>query len=137
MKNSELNRRQWRLYKYLKQRGNEWTHLKDIAADVYGHSATKFIGTGIQRTITNDIAVINDSGVIQKVIMSDKTKGVKLAGKDEFLTYIKKQYRDLWNRKKRIDNIAKKGLNDKQMRLVFGKERDTIQAFIDGNYAPN
>ena len=139
---SELNSRQWALYNYLKERGDEWTYQREIALALYDYyddgesdAIAKFHDSPVRHLMTNDIRAINKSNVIQKVIITG-AKGIKLASKDDFIAYLKRQYAALWRRKERIDKIARKGLNDQQMRIVFGHERDTIEAFIDGKNAP-
>ena len=135
---SELNSRQWALYNYLKERGDEWTYQEKAAADIpeYPYSMYAiFHDSRARHMMTSDIRAINKSNVIQKVIITG-AKGIKLASKDDFIAYLKRQYAALWRRKERIDKIARKGLNDQQMRIVFGHERDTIEAFIDGKNAP-
>lgn len=137
----ELNSRQWRLYNYLKERGDVWTYQAQAAAEIpdYNYSGEEdfalFHDSRARHLMTKDIQEINNSGVIQKVIITG-AKGIKLASKDEFIKYLTSQYMALWRRKERIDKIARKGLSDQQMRLVFGRERDTIQAFINGKNAP-
>ena len=133
---SELNSRQWALYRYLKERGDEWTYQAQAAAEIpeYKYSGDEdfalFHDSPVRHLMTKDIREINKSNVIQKVIITG-AKGIKLANKDEFLEYLKRQYAALWRRKERIDKMACKWFKDQQMRLVFGRERDTIQAFID------
>lgn len=134
---SELNSRQWALYNYLKERGDQWTYQYEIARELYGYESPPdgFHDSRARHVMTKDIRTINKSNVIQKVIITG-SKGIKLASKDEFVDYLKRQYSALWRRKERIDKIARKWLNDQQMRIVFGHERDTIEAFIDGKNAP-
>lgn len=134
MKN-ELNSRQWALYNYLKERGDEWTHAVDIAKDVYGFSGTKFIGSGTQRTIAKDIQVINESDVIQKIILSHRTHGIKIANEAEFDLYIRKEIMSTVRKLMRAKYKANKGNRDGQMRITFGTERDTVKAFIDSDKA--
>ncbi len=137
MKN-ELNSRQFALYNYLKKCGDEWTHAVDIARAVYGFNGDKFIGSNAQRKIAADIQKINDSSVIQKVIMSDRTKGVKLANKEEFVDYIQKEISASLRRLIRARRKAEKGSLDNQFRIPLGKyERDYIQAYINSNGGNN
>lgn len=128
---SELTPIQWDLYNYLKKRGDEWTHAVDIARAVYGFNGDKFIGSNAQRKIAADIQKINDSSVIQKVIMSDRTKGVKLANEEEFVDYIQKEISASLRRLIRARNKAKKGAMNNQYRISLGKyEREYIEAYI-------
>ncbi len=132
---SELNSRQWALYNYLKERGDEWTHAVEIASNVYGFNKPKFIGSGTQRLIASDIQVINESDVIQKVILSHRTNGIKIANEAEFDLYIRKEIMAAVRKLMRAKYKAKKGSRDGQMRITFGSERDTVKAFIDSDKA--
>lgn len=134
MKN-ELNSRQWKLYNYLKERGDEWTHAVDIAVNVYGVDGKKFLGSGTQRLISRDIQAINESDVIQKVILSHRTNGIKIANEAEFDLYIRKEIMATVRKLMRAKYKAKKGSRDGQMRITFGSERDTVKAFLDSDKA--
>lgn len=134
----ELNSRQWALYKFLKKRGNEWTTQWRIAAIVkeYNYDAMKedtamFHDSKARKTMTADIRTINNSGVIQKVIITGP-KGVKLANKEEFKNYINKEFSSVFRKLTRVRTKAKKGLNDQQYKITFGEyERNVIEAFIE------
>lgn len=137
---SELNSRQFALYNYLKEKGDEWTYQMQAAIDIpeYGLNpacpADLFHDSTARHLLTKDIQVINKSNVIQKIILSSG-KGIKLASESDFDVYIRSQYAALWRKKERIDKIAKKGSRDGQMRITFGAERDTVKAFIDSDKA--
>lgn len=129
-----LTPRQWALYNFLKERGDEWTTQLDIAyalEDYYDTSFTddKFHDSRARLQITMDIRALNDSDVIQKIIMSG-SKGVKIANESEFDTYIGREIMAAVRRLKRAKRKAEKGNRDGQMRLVLNKERDTIEAFL-------
>ena len=133
---SELNSRQWALYNYLKERGDQWTFQVDICNDLksyygcwYGEKFD-FHNTTARMRLTADIRAINDSHIIQKVIIST-SKGVKIANKEEFERYISKEIKAAIRRLLRAKRKADKGNKDRQMRFVFNSERDTIEAFID------
>ena len=139
MKN-ELNSRQWALYNYLKDKGDEWTCQWQIALEIPEYcydgnaDAAMFHDSPERHLLTKDIQDINKSNVIQKIILSSP-KGIKLASESDFDVYIRSQYAALWRRKERLDRIAKKGRKDGQMRIVLGSERDTIKSFIDSDKA--
>ena len=136
----ELNSRQWALYNYLKEKGDEWTCQWKICFDIPEYhykvmeSNVEFHDSTARHLLTKDIQTINKSNVIQKIILSSP-KGIKLASDSDFDVYIRSQYAALWRRKERLDKIAKKGKKDGQMRIVFGSERDTIKSFIDSDKA--
>lgn len=136
----ELNSRQFALYNYLKEKGDEWTMQYEIVTDLrhyYGDCDWGYKGfhdSPARHLLTKDIQAINKSTLIQKIVLSS-AKGIKLASESDFEMYIRSQYAALWRKKERIDRIAKKGGKDGQMRLVFNSERDTVKAFIDSDKA--
>ena len=126
-----LTPRQWKLYRYLKERGDEWTTQLDIAcalSDYYDtkFDITKFHDSKARLQITMDIRALNDSETIQKIIMSS-SKGVKIANRNEFNTYIGREINAAVRRLMRAKRKAEKGNRDGQMRIVLGKERDHLQ----------
>lgn len=134
----KLNSRQWALYGYLKDKGDEWTLQVTVADAIpeYHYDSDMEFGlfhnSPARHLMTDDIRAINESNVIQKIIISS-SKGIKLASKSDFAGYLKRQYAALWRRKKRIDKIAHKCFTDGQIRLIFGEEREIIHAFSDSN----
>lgn len=139
MKN-ELTPRQWELYNLLKEKGDEWTFQATLAAEIpeYNYDGNEdfslFHDCPARLQMTADIRAINDSNVIQKVIISS-SKGIKLANKEEFDRYIRKEIMAAVRRLMRAKHKAEKGNRDGQMRLVFNSERDTVKAFIDSDEA--
>lgn len=147
---SELNPRQWALYNYLKERGDQWTPQVYCAAYIcqdavhqgieppyYGDwngNPKEFHDSPARLQMTADIRAINESTVIQKVIIASP-KGIKIANSEEFDRYIRKEIMAAVRRLMRAKYKAQKGSRDGQMRFVFGSERDTIKAFIDSDKA--
>lgn len=137
MKN-ELNSRQWALYNYLKDKCDEWTCQWQIALEIPDYNydgeqdAALFHDSHARLQMTADIRAINESSVIQKVIISSP-KGIKLANSEEFDRYIRKEIMAAVRRLMRAKRKAAKGNLDGQMRLVFNSERDTVKAFIDSD----
>lgn len=132
---SELNPRQWALYRFLMEQGDVWTHQEDIAKalpDYYApiEEVKDYHNTRERHLMTKDIRALNDSSVIQKVIISNPSKGVKIATEAEWQECIKREYISVFKRLKRIRNKERKGLLNGQTRLVFKSERDTIEAFL-------
>lgn len=131
---SELNSRQWALYEFLKKQGDVWTTQINIAYGMHGWYNTTFTDSQFHDSqtrlkIMKDIRAINDSEVIQKVIISS-SKGVKIATEEEWQECIKREYISVFKKLKRIRNKEQKGLMNGQTRLVFKSERDTIEAFL-------
>lgn len=131
---SELNARQWRLYRFLREQGDEWTLQRDIAAalpEFYPIEAGQaFHDSGARLLMTRDISEINESGIIQKIIISGK-KGVKLANKEEARQFIAGKYSAVFRSLARVRVLEQKAGLDGQARLVFGRERGIIEAFTD------
>jgi hypothetical protein len=135
--NSELTPRQWELYIFLKKNCDRYVHLKDIAVEVYGFDLDNlhdFGNSGARRSITADITAINDSAVIQKIIITSP-RGVKLATKDEVQSFLNTKYKTAIQAFRRARNFKKKVSRDGQMRIVFNSERDTVKTFIDSDKA--
>lgn len=136
---SELTPRQWELYNFLKKQGDQWTYQLDVALvlkDFYNFtdSNESFHDSAARMQMTADIRAINESDVIQKVIIAS-SKGIKIANSEEFDRYIRKEIMAAVRRLMRAKYKASKGSRDGQTRLVFGSERDTIKAFIDSDKA--
>ena len=129
-----LTPRQWKLYNFLKERGDQWTTQLDIACALSDHydpnfNKDNFHNSRARLQMTMDIRALNDSDVIQKIIMSG-SKGVKIANESEFDTYIGREINAAVRRLMRAKRKAEKGNRDGQMRLVLNRERDTIEAFL-------
>lgn len=124
-----LNTRQWRLYSYLKENysDNKFISKKELAT-ACGYQFNE----KSQRNCVDmeaDVRAINDSDVIQKIIVSD-SKGYKIGSPEQVFDYLEKRFkRDLkslalnWK-------LTRKVKMNKQMTIVFGQERDTIETFI-------
>lgn len=136
---SELNSRQWALYNTLKEQGDEWKVQAEIATLIpeYKYDGSEdwrlFHDNPARHLMTADIRAINESAVIQKVIISSG-KGIKIANAEEFAMYIRKERMAAIRRLMRVRIKEKKGNLDGQTRITFGRyERDTIKAFIDSD----
>ena len=127
-----LNSRQWALYTFLKERGDQWTLQEDIAKELfelYYFNSENFHDSNARNLMTKDIRAINDNEAIQKIIISG-SRGIKLANEEEFSQYIKRQYGSVFRRLKRIRQKEQKGQMNGQTRFVFKAERDVIEAFL-------
>lgn len=133
--NSELNPRQWALYNYLKNRPDEYVTQREICYDLRAWYPTafsdeKFHDSRARIMLTLDIRAINESDIIQKIIISNQ-KGIKIANRAEFEKYINAEYASIFRKLSRTRKKERKGGLDGQMRIVLGAERDTIEAFSD------
>ena len=136
---SELTPIQWALYRFLKERGNVWTTQYHIARELgkeyteyfYDDNPNDFHDSLIRHRMTADIRKINDSGAIQKIIISSG-KGIKLATEEEFDEYIRKEVGAALRRLMRAKRKAEKGKRNGQLKITIGKyEREVIEAFIE------
>ena len=134
-KEATLTTRQWDLYIFLKTYYKEGVYIskQTICRNLPQHYQIKDKETRTCRAIENDIRKINNSDLIQKIIVSNKN-GYKIGSKEECEKYIEKRFlRDLKNLKlnwKLVDKVE----SDGQCRFTFGKgyERDYVETFING-----
>jgi hypothetical protein len=119
------------LYDYLKEQ-DDYKHLKDIVEEtgLYGDLPETDINNSTAiRTLKKDIRKLRESGVIQTVIFSCTSRGVKIATKEEYKEYSEKK----WKAIKKVIKLQalqdKKAGLDGQMRLVFNQEKPVIEAF--------
>ena len=132
---SELNPRQWAVYNLLKNNPDRYMTQIDIVYGLDEYYDTSFTDahfhdSSARMQLTKDIQIINNSDVIQKVIISC-SKGIKIASNEEFARYINAEFAAVFRKLARTRKKAKKAGLDGQMRLVLGRERDTIEAFAD------
>lgn len=132
----DLNSRQFALYNLLKNNPDRRFKQNEIAerlAEFYPPTpAEGFHDSAARLLITADIRAINNSDVIQKIIISNR-HGVKLASREEFEKYIKAEFAAVFRRLERVRKKARKGGLDGQMKITLGdRERDTVEAFTDG-----
>lgn len=132
---SELNPRQWAVYNLLKNNPDRYMTQIEIVYGLREYYDTTFTDeqfhdSATRLMLTKDIRKINESELIQKVIISNR-KGVKIASKEEFEQYINAEFAAIFRKLARTRQKAKKAGLDGQMRIVLGNERDTIEAFAD------
>ncbi len=132
---SELNPRQWAVYNLLKNKSDRYITQLDIVYALrqwfsLDFTADTFHDSSARHMLTADIRAINQSEVIQKIIISN-SKGVKIASQEEFAKYINAEFASIFRKLERTRQKAKKAGLDGQMRIVLGSERDTIEAFAD------
>lgn len=131
-----LTPRQWKLYELLKTTSDRWItqqEIYDILKDDYKgiEVGVNFHDSMARINITNDIQKINESQVIQKIILST-SNGIKIANEEEYRTYSINKWKSI---KRMISRLAwkdNKAKLDGQMKLVFGDSmaRDYYETFI-------
>ena len=113
----------WNIYKFLKEKANngEWVKMNELAQE-FNISP---------RQVRLSITAIRENETIQKIVVSDYSKGYKLMSQaDSFELLLKDKTRALRELKRFWKNVTRLKLNN-QMRLTFNtKERDFIESLI-------
>jgi len=131
-----LTPRQWKLYELLKDNTHRWITQLEIQQtmkleypDYDGQQ--NFHDSGARLWITNDVQKINESDVIQKIILSS-SNGIKIASADEYRVWSANKWKSLKQQLARLAWKDHKARLDGQMKLVFGEsmERDYYEAFV-------
>lgn len=132
-----LNTRQWKLYEYLKKNSDRYVNREEILNDAVlrayyplSKNTTQKNDRYDMRMLTADIQELKNDGTIQVVILSNKSKGIKIASEEEY-------YQSLLNEKisllKRLSlnykQMSKASLNNQQ-RVVLNHEKSVIESFI-------
>lgn len=126
-----MTTRQWKLYLYLKANYCEGYYIskKQICEDLKDYYKYDENTNRHNTDIEYDIRAINDDEDMQKAIVSNRV-GYKIGNEQECNEYLQRRFnsigkslKTLWGMKKRLEQNG-------QMRLTFGKERDTIIAFM-------
>ena len=129
-------KRQKKLFNFLKRRGNNFTLQQTIADALpkfYSYdNRYNFHDSRARMIMTKDIQIINDSPQYEKIIISS-AKGIKLSTKREFEGYINSQFASVFARLKRVRRKAAKGRMDGQMKIgvSFDEIDHIINAFIE------
>lgn len=133
----KLTTRHWKLYKVLKSKAKEgiWATRKEILQE---ESLKKYYPMGEKgiyyedsaKMLTTDIRELNEHPTIQKIILSNSHKGIKIATKEEAYIQLNKDKANLLKRLSRVYAKYKKMAQDGQYRIVFNTERDFIESFI-------
>lgn len=130
-----LNSRQFRLYDYLKSKGDQWTTQYEIICDLkefYGEiDCENFHDSSVRHQLTKDIREINASDYLPKPILSGG-RGVKIANEKEFDLFIASNINSAVNRLKRLKKLAQKGNRHNQYRIMLSEhQKSFIDAFIE------
>ena len=129
-------KRQRKLFNFLKRRGNHFT-LQQTIADALPkyypyNNRYNFHDSRARMIMTKDIQTINDSDKYEKIIISS-VQGIKLSTKREFNGYINSQFASVFARLKRVRRKAEKGNMDGQAIMGVSLEDvdHIISAFIE------
>ena len=116
---------EWKIYEFLKEKSEkgEWIKMKPLA-EQFGISTR-----ALRKAITN----IKENETIQKIVLSDYSKGYKLMAESDDFTFLKrKKIKALKELKRYWLDVTRLNLNN-QMKLTFDtQERDFIESLIKG-----
>lgn len=128
---NDLTTRQYNLYKYLKEQ-TTFKHLSEIVVetDLYGElPEINLNNSNAIRQLKKDVRALKKSEIIQTVVFSCTSKGIKIATKEEYREYSERK----WKAIKKVIKLQalqdKKAGLDNQTRLVFGYEKPIVEAF--------
>lgn len=134
----ELTTRQWKLYELLKDNSDKWLTQREIYERLKDHyrkeefDEANFHDSGVRYWQTLDIRAINQSGVIQKIILSTP-QGIKIANEEEYKEYSINRWKSIKGMIKRLAWKDHKAKLNGQMKLVFGDSmaRDYFETFAE------
>ena len=122
---------QWRIYDFIKERSLEgkWTSQKEIRDYLINNNFAEKIGL---RTIRRNINEIRKDDTIQKIILTDYSKGYRLMSDEEELDYLKKRKISILKMLKQYYKDVKRFNMNNQVKITFGKyEREYIESLIN------
>lgn len=132
-----LNERQMELYKFLEKQGDSWTFQEQIAYALPHWycpvTSGDFHNTRERQLMTKDIQTINECPSIQKIILSNPHRGIKLATEAEWKECVTREYISVFKKLKRIRQKERKGKMHGQAYVVYDTEQDFINAFLEAN----
>ncbi len=118
-----MNSLDWQIYKFLKKTSEHNVWIKRNAlANMFNIST---------REVRKSITRIRENETIQKILISDYSKGYKLMSREEeYQLILKDKYRALKTLKRVWKDIRRYNSNN-QMKLTFDtQERDFIEALV-------
>lgn len=122
---------QWRIYDFIKERSLEgkWTSQKEIRDYLINNGYAEKIGL---RTIRRNVQSIRQEDTIQKIILTDYSKGYRLMTDEEEIDYLKKRKISILKMLKQYYKDVKRFNMNNQFKITFGKyEREYIESIIN------
>ena len=122
---------QWRIYDFIKERSLEgkWTSQKEIRDYLINNGYAEKIGL---RTIRRNVHDIRQEDTIQKIILTDYSKGYRLMTDEEEIDYLKKRKISILKMLKQYYKDVKRFNMNNQFKITFGKyEREYIESLIN------
>lgn len=129
----KLNKRQMMLYYYLEHKSEmgKWTKRRVILNDlfdIYGRPGKDLYNSRPAINLTKDVRIINESGVFDKLIISNSQKGLKIGTEEETKQTLERELIQILSKFKRYHNkVHKIGLQGQidiegKVRNVFMEE---------------
>ena len=122
---------QCRIYDFIKERSLEgkWTSQKEIRDYLINNNFAEKIGL---RTIRKNVHDIRQEDTIQKIILTDYSKGYRLMTNEEEIDYLKKRKISILKMLKQYYKDVNRFNMNNQVKITFGKyERDYIESLIN------
>lgn len=122
---------QRKIYNYIKERSidGKWTSQKEIRDYLIISGYAENIGL---RTIRKCIHDIREDDTIQKIILTDYSKGYRLMTDEEEIDYLKNRKISILKMLKQYYKDVKRFNLNNQVKITFGKyEREYIESLIN------
>ena len=126
-----MTTRQYKLYEFLKNNYADGKYIskQEICEALPEYYTFKSDTNRHNVDIEQDVRCINEWENMQKCIVSNK-QGYKIGNQKECEEYFERRFKSLFKSVKSLCDMKKRLAQNGQMRLTFGKERDTIMAFM-------
>lgn len=121
---------EWKVYNFIKERSikGNWTKQQDIKDYLLNEENIDVCKRQIRKYIKN----IRKDDVIQKIILTDYSKGYRLMSNEEEIDYLKKRKISILKMLKQYYKDVNRLGHNNQTRLTFSnKEREFIESIIN------
>ena len=121
---------EWKVYNFIKERSIKgiWTKQQDIKDYLLNEENIDVCKRQIRKYIKN----IRKDDVIQKIILTDYSKGYRLMSNEEEIDYLKKRKISILKMLKQYYKDVNRLGHNNQNRLTFStKEREFIESIIN------
>lgn len=121
---------EWKVYNFIKERSIKgiWTKQQDIKDYLLNEENVDVCKRQIRKYIKN----IRKDDVIQKIILTDYSKGYRLMSNEEEIDYLKKRKISILKMLKQYYKDVNRLGHNNQTRLTFSnKEREFIESIIN------
>lgn len=128
-KQAKLTPRQRELRRYLWNSRTEWVSSKQIFDNVAGYNSK----STAYKQINEDVHAINESGEYDKIIITDRVLGYKLATKKQFEDWAKRAYAESIRKIVYVSRLIKDAKMDDQGIIpgIEGYQREFYDKFVE------